>query len=148
MEGNITRDNMTKKQRYISTLIFLCVLQGCSANRWKGGLYEGDPRIDNVRPTDAKVQKFSLVTTKAKRFIRMDASNTVLANCDLPIDDKYTAGITDDSRFTLDLDSAICGGLTVHSGDLTLEKEQAIVTAVIVDPSGRSYTLDIKGFRK
>ena len=47
-----------------------------------------------------------------------------------------------------DHDSAICKGFTVHSGVLTLEKETATVGAIIVDTSGRSYTLEIKGFRK
>ena len=139
---------MTKKQLLISTIVYLCALTACSADRWNGGVYEGDPRIETIRPTDAKMQKFSLVTTKTKRFVRMDSENTVLANCDLPIDDKYTAGITDDAKFAFDLDSAVCGGLTVHSGDLTLEKEKATISTIIVDPSGRSYTLEIKGFQK
>ncbi len=81
-------------------LIALCFLAACSGNRWNGGKYEGDITIDGAKPTDAKPEKFSLVTGTTARSVKMDAANKYLANCEIPIDDKYTAGITDDARYS------------------------------------------------
>ena len=132
-------------------VLFICLLLascGGTSARWNGGVYEGDVTVDGVRPADAKPEKFKLATGKTKRSVAMDPANKVLGNCDIPIDDKYTAGITDDARFVFDEKSAVCNGVTVHSGDLTLEKEKGTISAVITDPNGRSYTIKINGIQK
>lgn len=121
---------------------------GGTAARWNGGTYEGDVIVDGVRPTDAKPEKFKLVTGKTKRTVSMDASNKYLANCEIAIDDKYSAGLTDDARYAFEEKSAVCNGVTVHAGDLTLEKEKGTISATIVDPSGRSYSIKINGIKK
>ncbi len=124
------------------------LLVACSGDRWNGGKYEGDITIDGVKPTNSKPERFSLVAGKTKRFVRMDAANKHLASCDIPIDDKYSAGITDDSRYVFDEKSALCSGVTVYAGDLTLEGDKGTLSLVGVAPDGRSYTMKLAGVRK
>ena len=131
---------------FVSIALFL--LAACSGHRWNGGKYEGDITIDGAKPTDAKPEKFSLVTGTTMRSVKMDAANKYLANCEIPIDDKYTAGITDDARFTFAEKSAVCSGVTVHAGDLTLDGSKGTISLTGVSPDGRSYTMVISGVKK
>lgn len=137
-----------KSLQLVLITLCLCLLAACSADRWNGGKYEGEITIDGVKPTNAEAEKFSIVTGKTKRFVKMDAANKYLANCEIAIDDKYSAGITDDGRFSFDLDSAICSGVTIHSGDLNLEGNKGTVSVIGVSPGGRSNTIVINGIRR
>ena len=138
--------NQTRKAIFI--VLSLCVLAACGGDRWNGGKYEGDITIDGAKPTDSKPEKFSLVTGTTTRSVKMDAANKYLANCEIPIDDKYTAGITDDARYTFAAKTAVCSGVTVHAGDLTLEGSKGTISLTGVSPDGASHTMVIAGVRK
>ncbi len=128
--------------------ITLCFLAACSGNRWNGGKYEGDITIDGAKPTDAKPEKFSLVTGTTARSVKMDAANKYLANCEIPVDDKFTAGITDDARYAFVAKGAVCSGVTVHAGDLTLEGNKGTISLTGVSPDGASHAMVISGIKK
>lgn len=139
--------NRTLQRLAIITLC-LVVLTACSGDRWNGGKYEGDVTINGTKPSDSKPEKFTIETGKTKRYVRMDAANKYVANCDIPIDDQYTAGITDDSLFFFDKKSAVCSGMTIHSGSVDLKGNAATVSVIGTAADGTSYTIHINGIRK
>ena len=130
---------------------------------WEGGKFAGEVVIDeDTRPAGAKPEKFSLHTVKlpdrVERYVRMDASNKFLANCEIPIDDTYTAGVMGDLELFFKDKSAVrhatvdsrTTDITMHSGDLTLKGNTATVSilGVVAGEGSRFITVNGVGSRQ
>lgn len=148
---------MKNKKKSVLLLIFcFCWLAACgSSEKWNGETYSGEITINGVKPDGAPVEKFALGKSKlpdgVKRFVKFDPANKILANCEVPIDDKYTSGV-DEGNFFFVRQSAVCtstvngqkANLEIYSGSIDINRDGAKVSGVAsVQGASRSYTFEI-----